>query len=684
MSVEYDIESYVATYHKSKYDAFKKLKYGLKDLNIINPFRKKEPAEIQLVKMLIDPNYAYFTCKYILNQYLMPFQSFSIGQIYKHSRPLIIASRGWSKSFTLGLYAMYRAFLKQGSKIVIVGSGFRQSKMIFEVCEKIWHQADRLRDIVGTTGARGEYNGPHYSPDKLSMVVGESEIIAIPIGFDGQKIRGFRSNCTIVDEFDSQTIEIFEKVIKGFGAVSENPVEKVKINKSLEAAEKIGITQTQMGINIQESFNQEIIAGTCTYSYGNLGNYYKKYKAIIDAGGDKNKLREILPEDYRKFENVNPKHYCIFRVPYNLLPAGYMSDADIDSARATSSSEIFNSEFGCVFMDDSTGFFKKTLIDSCVGQFLPVLVGKEDCEYVISVDPASEGDNLAIVVLEVYKTQKRVVACYTTNRKKFDKDQFESKTAEKRFYSYAAIKIYDIAKKLGISRVLRIDMDSEGGGREIRDEMMTLERPLYELVHYGEPKPSDNMEGPHIVNLVNFQDYEWVSKANHGMKRDMEQKNLLFPKYDPYTVLASELADDGFMQYKNIKLTEGETLDVDTHDSIYEEIELMKKELTAIVVSQTPTGRERWGLPGKKSEVMQQNVNFKKDRYSALLIGNAAANEILKTREASVMPDTEFYGELATKLQSGKKKKDKQNKMFYGMNPFMGQINNFPCGIVQR
>ena len=35
MSVSYDIESYIATYHANKYDQFKKLKYGINNLNIV-------------------------------------------------------------------------------------------------------------------------------------------------------------------------------------------------------------------------------------------------------------------------------------------------------------------------------------------------------------------------------------------------------------------------------------------------------------------------------------------------------------------------------------------------------------------------------------------------------------------------------------------------------------------------
>ena len=589
-------------------------------------------------------------------------------------------------TFTLGLYAMYRAFIRPGTKVVIVGSGFRQSKMVFEVCEKIWGQADVLRDILGSTGARNRTNGPHYSPDQLTMTVGKSEIIAIPIGVGGSKIRGFRSNCIIADEFDSHDLDIFERVIKGFGAVSEDPAEKVKIQQALQAAEKLGITQSQMGINIKESFNQEIIAGTVTYKAGNLGNYYDKYKAIIEAAGKIEVLKQLRGNDYDKLIGIDHRHYCVFRVPYHMLPQGYLSKVDIESAKATSSSEIFNSEYGCVFLDDSAGFFRKALIDSCAANFLPLLRANPDGEYVIGVDPASESDNCAIKVLEVYNNQKRVVYCYTTNRKKFNKEQADSKTIEKRFYGYAARKIYEIANAFGLqeNKVLRIDIDSEGGGREIRDELASIEDPIFELVDFYEPKPNDNKKGFHIIKLVNFQDYKWVSAANHGLKRDMEQRNLLFPKYDPYQMLASELINEkaGFERLKNVKLLDNETVD-DTIESVYDEIEATKKEMTSIIVKLTANGRESWTLPGKKSEIALQTSELKKDRYSALLIANAAANEITRNNEASSIPDNAQYGILADKIQKTRKKPG-EGQMFYGPSPYLSQINGLPCGIVKR
>lgn len=691
MSISYDIENYIATHNPEKYEQFKKLKYGIKNLNIINPFNRIDEPDVQIARLVLDSRYSYFTCKHILNINLMPFQGFIIDSLYNHARPLLIATRGAGKTFLLGLYALYRAFIKQGSKVIVVGSGFRQSKMIMEVCEKIWYGADVLRDILGRTGLAGEENGVKYAMDKITMTVGQSQIVALPIGVGGQKIRGFRSNVTIADEFDAHILDVFERVIRGFGVVSEDPAEKVRTKMAFNAAIRLGISPAKMGISLAEDFNQEIIAGTASYADSNLGQYYKKHKAIIEARGRIEKLKELMPEDWTKFADVDPKHYCVFRIPYNLLPEGYMSKIDIDSARATSSDEVFQSEYGTVFLNDSTGFYKKSLIDACTTnslingiEFMPLIKGKADAEYVIGVDPASEKDNLGIVVLEVYKGHKRIVACFTMTRANFEKDKADSRTIEKRFYAYAAKRIRKICDDFG--NVIQIGMDAEGGGREIRDELLSLKDPIYEVVELGDIKQTDILQGPHILKLVKFQDYQWVSSANHTMKRDMENKTLLFPKYDPYQMMAEEELSGkgaGFERYKNVSLMNREVVE-DTIEYVYDEIEILKKELTSIIRTESATGRERWGLPSRKGDTPEEKEH-KKDRYSALLIANAVANEVTKSRDFDTSPDEKTYGKVMEKSRAKRdEKKAKSTRMYYGSNPFINRYNEFRPGVIKR
>lgn len=690
MSQEYVADKFIAENYPERYDQYRRLKYGINEIaasNIMNPLKMSEldaqTPEVHLAKLFVDPSYAYFTCKHIFNQEIMPYQGFIIKETYNHALPMLIASRGAGKSYLLALYALYYAWLKQGSTVIIVGAGFRQSKMVFEYCEKIWHQADVLRDILGPRGLRGEENGPAHATDKCTMILGQSQVIAIPVGVGGEKIRGFRSNCTVSDEFDSHLLDVYEKVIKGFSSVSENPVEKVNTRKAIKAMIKLGIDPREAGIILQESFNQQIISGTASYVYNNLGMYYKTYKAIIQSAGDPKKLQQEIPDDYERYVEVNPKDYCIFRIPYDMLPDEYMDKTSISSAKAGTSSDIFASEYGAVFLGDSSGFFSRKRIDEATTkqpingiQFMPRFTGLKDAEYVMGVDPASENDNFAIVILEVFKTHKRIVYCYTTNRKKFAKDKSLTKDELNNFYAFAAKKISELCRQFN---VVGFGMDGDGGGRTVRDELRTnKEYPVYELIDPKDPKSTDIMQGPHILEIINFQDYEWVSNANHNLKRDIADKNLLFPHYDSYAIAAQAELTGGFkkMEELGIKFSdEDATVTEDSFEYLYDEIEAMKQELTMIVRTQTPNGREKWGLPTTKEANMPKG-RLKKDRYSAVLIANAIANELIKTKD-NVKQEPSIYGMLASNMPQLNRK---GGEMYMGNNFIAIQQLNKACG----
>ena len=112
--------------------------------------------------------------------------------------------------------------------------------------------------------------------------------------------------------------------------------------------------------------------------------------------------------------------------------------------------------------------------------------------------------------------------------------------------------------------------------------------------------------------MCQFAKYDWLSEANHGMRKDFEDKTLLFPHFDAVSLGVSN-AEDGL---------KGRVFD--TLEECVLDIEELKDELSMIQITQTATGRDRWDTPeviiaaGKKSKM-------RKDRYSALLMANMSA-----------------------------------------------------------
>jgi len=136
-----------------------------------------ENPDKHLLKIMRDPNYLGSTCKLLMNIELHPIQIAILQEFWNRAFPMFVASRGFGKSFLLALYATLKCIFIPGTKIVIVGAAFRQSKVIFEYMETIWRNSPILRSIFN-----GNDDGPRRDVDRCTMRYGDSWAIAIPMG----------------------------------------------------------------------------------------------------------------------------------------------------------------------------------------------------------------------------------------------------------------------------------------------------------------------------------------------------------------------------------------------------------------------------------------------------------------------------------------------------------------------
>ena len=136
---------------------------------------------IKLAWLMTRPEYLSFICKEILNVQLLPSQALFLKEIWTRKFPMLIASRGFGKSFMLSLYCVLRALILPKRKVVVVGAAFRQSKVLFEYMETIWRNSPMLRDICD-----GD-SGPRRDTDRCTLRLNDSTVTCLPLG-DGQKI----------------------------------------------------------------------------------------------------------------------------------------------------------------------------------------------------------------------------------------------------------------------------------------------------------------------------------------------------------------------------------------------------------------------------------------------------------------------------------------------------------------
>ena len=249
----------------------------------------------------------------------------------------------------------------------------------------------------------------------------------------------------------------------------------------------------------------------------------------------------------------------------------------------------------------------------------------------IAVDPASERDRFSVVVLALYPTHRRLVHCWTTTRKSHKERLKKNLIKEQNFYAFCARKLRELM--LAFPNVEVLGCDSQGGGVAVEEALHDLQKlqegeiPIWREIDPDpkKSKDSDGKPGLHILRMINFADGKWLSEANHGLRKDLEDKILLLPAFDSAQL---GLAYEEDIAAGRIVLEDGDEISLyDTLEDTVMDIEDLKDELASIVHSETAGGRERWDVPSTKLPGAKAGKQ-RKDRYSALLMANSIARNI--------------------------------------------------------
>jgi intein/homing endonuclease len=401
------------------------------------------------------------------------------------------------------------------------------------------------------------------------------------------------------------------------------------------------ISKIERGNLVGRISNGKINGRATVYKLNLFGRNYCKFLNIFYNGN-------IIVEDVYKRHIQNDNNYSIYKldkkdsIPYDDYV--YNLEVEEDHSYSTLNASVHN-----CFARDSDGFFRRALIESCVGTpehpiqlpsgnvwFDAALHGDPFKEYVMGIDPAAAPDNFSIVIIELNDDHNRVVYCWTTNRPEFQKRLTAGLAKEHDYYGFCARKIREL---MGVFNCKYVAMDSQGGGIAVeealhdKDKLKEGELPIWRVIDDKHPNNYDNMPGLHILHLCNFVNGDWTAMANNGLKKDFEDKALLFPRYDSVTLglaaeedslkakiikkgLESKARSDGAEQHNMF----------DTLEDCVIELEELKTELSTIVLTSTNMGRDRWDTPTVKLPNGKRG-KLRKDRYSALVMANMIARQ---------------------------------------------------------
>ena len=567
-------------------------------------FLDEREAKILLYKFLHEnPS---FTSELLTGVELFPFQHMAIKGMFQTDYFLGIWSRGLSKSFTTGVFAALHAILHPGIHIGIISKSFRQAKMIFRKIEDISKtvKASMFAEAVSRI-SKGN--------DEWFMEIGSSRITALPLG-DGEKLRGFRFQCMIIDEFLLMPEKIYNEVIVPFLSVVENPTERQNIYN----IESKMIAQGKMKEEDRKIWPNNKIIGlsSASYKFEYLYKLYQEYESLIK---DKNSKSDA--------------HRVIMHFSYDCAPSQLYDNALLAQAKATMSESQFEREFGSVFTDDSSGYFKVSKMMECTikdgeGQSIEI-AGEPNAEYILAFDPSwseSEGsDDFAIQVIKLNKNKRNGVLVHsyamagTSLKHHID-------------YFYYLLNNFNIVSIVG---------DYNGGVQFLNSaneselfktnklHIQTYDADFDNLQDYHtavkESRNQYNISEKRICHLRKPTS-QWIRFANELLQAAFDHKKIFF---------GSSAVDEAYsaqrkksIPIENIKFLRNDDSDqpvgakmIDFIEHQKDMIDLTKAECALIQPSTSATGTQTFDLPpnlkGQKGP-----DRARKDSYSALVLAN--------------------------------------------------------------
>ena len=572
-----------------------------------------EEAKYLLYKFL-RANIA-FTSELFLGVRLFPFQAMAIKGMMVSDYSMFVFSRGMSKTFSTAVYVLLECLLNPTANIGVIAGSFRQSKQIFQKMEDILSKPEaKLAKECGVKITKGT--------DQWTLKIGNSRAIALPLA-NGERLRGFRFNRIVLDEFLTIPEKIFNEVIIPFLGVVENPIEREELHK----LESRLIDKGELKENERYVWpnNKLIILSSPSFKFEYMFKLYKKYEGLILGEFDQKKNgddEQAADDAYR----------LIMQLSYDCAPTRLYDQNLLKQAKETMSEMQFKREFGAQFVDESDGYFRLSKMAACTiadGEFPAVeVVGNPSDDYILAFDPNWAGntsaDHFAMHVFKVLREEQKVCLVHS--------------------YALAGVSLKDHMRYflylIEYFNIVGICGDYNGGVQFINSCNESL---LFKKAQVNIGVIEVDLEKPDLWHddILSFKNQynqkerkycilrkptsNWIRNGNEMLQAAIDHKRILF---------GSRAVDDHFDQQrkKNLPIDEikwdnkitatskGAKM-IDLLDQQKSNIELTKSECANIEVTTNPQGSQSFNLPQNIRRQKGPN-RARKDSYSALILGN--------------------------------------------------------------
>jgi hypothetical protein len=548
-----------------------------------------------------------FTVDMLSGIKLFPFQHMAIKGMMESDYFMGVWSRGMSKSFTTGIFAFLDAIMNQGVEIGIISKSFRQSKMIFKKIEDILAKPEAA--MLAQCVTRKAKNN-----DQWTLELGASRIHALPLG-DGEKLRGFRFHRIIIDEFLLMPERIYNEVIVPFLSVVENPTEREDLyNLETKMIEEGRMTEEDRHVWPN---NKLIMLSSASYKFEYMYKLYDKFENLIKGH---------IPEE-------GNAHRTIMHFSYDCAPRQLYDQNLINQARASMSQSQFDREFGAVFTDDSSGYFKISKMAACTiedGQSPCVEVaGEPSDKYLLSFDPSwaesESSDDFAIQVFKLNDDGRHgtLVHNYALSGARL-KDHI--------FYFHYLLNNFNIVAIVGDYNggVQFLNACNESSlFKQSNLKIGTISAELDNLDNYQkalrEAKMEYNLDKKKIC-ILRKPTSHWIRSANELLQANFDHKRIFF---------GARAVNDDYLKQRAKKIPikdlrflknpeDKQSASAKMIDLVEHQVDLMEKtkaECSLIQIKTTAQGTQTFDLPDNLRRQTGPE-KARKDSYSALVLGN--------------------------------------------------------------
>ena len=556
-------------------------------------------AKISLAKFL-HSNLG-FTTELISGIKLAPFQEITLRGMMNRNFSMCVWGRGCGKTFIASVFCFLQCIFNPGTKILIAGPTFRTARFIFNNLEKIINSkgAELLRQAFSIK--------PSKRNDQYEWLINGGAITAIPLS--GEKIRGFRANVLVLDEYLLLPEELISTVLMPFLVAPQNMKERIQIREMEDELIAEGKMKEEDRM-VFENDSKMVALSSASYTFENLFRTYKEWMGNIYS------------------DTKSDATYFISQMGYEALPKEMIDTTIIEEAQnGGQSHSSFLREYCAQFTDGSDSYFSAKKMHECTipdGEEPTTLIkGKSGAKYVLAIDPSfsnsPSSDYFAMAIMELDENRQEAILVHNyavaggdlKDHIKYLSYVFSNFDIVMTVIDNAGYQFLDSANehKLFLDNRINLkflDFESEKDGVEYDKQLIKLKRQY-------------NKEDYKICFKQNFSS-DFIRKANEHLQACIDHKKIWFASR---STANGSVFNRQSSSHINLKLVNEENVGefIEAQDSLIHQV---KKQCALVEVRTTPRGSQTFDLPHHLKRSTSAS-RARKDNYTTLMLATWGA-----------------------------------------------------------